>query len=98
MKAIKKLIERMEEELEDSKCYAEEYLMRKAEGDTMASRYREMANDEMKHAGVVHEDIVEKVKTLRAVYTPPQEMLDTWEHEHKEYIERVTWIKTMLAM
>lgn len=35
---------------------------------------------------------------ISKVYIPPVEMLEKWEREHKIYVEKVAWIKQMLAM
>ncbi len=89
----------MKEELCSAKEYAEEYLTFKAEENTpWANRYKEMAMDELKHAGYIHERAVTEIEELREVYTPPQNMLDKWEKDHTKYIEKAAWIKQMLAM
>ena len=99
MTKIKKLADEMKEELCSAKEYAEEYLTFKAEENTAwANRYKEMAMDELKHAGYIHERAVTEIEELREVYTPPQSMLDKWEKDHAKYIEKAAWIKQMLAM
>ena len=42
-----------------------------------------MATDELKHAGYIHDRAVEEIEELRKVYTPPQDMLDKWDADHK---------------
>jgi len=99
MTKIKKLADEMKEELCSAKEYAEEYLSFKAaENTAWANRYKEMAMDELKHAGYIHERAVMEIEDLREVYTPPQNMLDKWEKDHAKYIEKAAWIKQMLAM
>lgn len=99
MTRIKELADEMKNELHSAKCYAEEYLTFKAkDNNTWANRYKEMAQDEMKHAGYLHERVVAEIEELRKVYTPPQDMLDKWESDHKKYIEKAAWIKQMLAL
>lgn len=99
MTRIKDLADEMKDELCSAKEYAEEYLTFKAKDDSAwANRYKEMANDELKHAGYIHERVVADIEELRKVYTPPQEMLDKWDADHKKYIEKAAWIKQMLAM
>lgn len=39
-----------------------------------------------------------EINELKKVYTPPEEMMEKWEHEHREFIEKTAWIKQMLAM
>lgn len=99
MKRIKDLAEQIKEELSSAKEYTEEYLDFKAkEENTWASRYKEMAQEELKHAGYIHDRAVVEIENLRKVYTPPQDMLDKWDADHKKYIEKAAWIRQMLAM
>ena len=99
MTIIKKYVETIEEELEGAKEYAEKYVENKVMGDIQkASKYNEMATDELKHAMYEHEWAVKAVSDISKVYTPPEEMLEKWEKAHKEYVEKVAWIKQMLAM
>lgn len=99
MTKIKKLADAMLDEVCGAKEYAESYLESKARGDSSwANRYKEMATDELKHANYIHELVVSEIETLSKVYTPPIEMEEKWEHDHKEYVEKVAWIKQMLSM
>lgn len=99
MTRIKELADEIKEELESAKCYAEEYLTYKAKGNAeWANRYKEMAHDELEHAGWIHEKAIEDIDELSKVYTPPQDMLDKWDSDHKKYIEKTAWIKQMLSM
>lgn len=99
MTKIKKLAEHIAEELEDAKEYTECYLDKKASGDaSWANRYKEMATDELKHAAYLHDLVVVEIEQLKKVYTPPTEMMEKWETDHKKYIEKLAWIKTMLNM
>jgi ferritin len=99
MRKIKKLVDSMLEEIEDAKEYAECYLEHKAKGFlNVANRYKEMATDELKHAMYLHEISVDEIKEISKIYTPPVEMEEKWEKAHKEYVEKIAWIKQMLAM
>lgn len=99
MKKIQTLIDQIDEELCGAKDYAECYISAKAVDDSAwATRYREMSNDELKHAMYLHEKVVADIERLSKVYTPPVEMEEAWEKAHKHYIEKVAWIKQMLAM
>lgn len=99
MRAIKKYVESIDEEIEDAKKYAEKYVEAKAKGDPVkANRYREMANDELKHATFLHEWAIAEIQEISKVFTPPVEMQEKWDKAHKEYVERVAWVKQMLAM
>ena len=99
MTRIKELADKIKDELCGAKDYAQEYLTFKAKGNqTWANRYKEMANDELKHAVYIHERAVEEIEELRKVYTPPEEMLEKWESDHRKFLEKTAWIKQMLAM
>lgn len=99
MTIIKKMVEQIDDEVCGAKEYAEKYVEMKAEGNSMwANRYKEMAQDELKHATYIHELAVSKIEQIRQVYEPNVEMEEKWEKAHKEYVEKVAWIKTMLAM
>jgi hypothetical protein len=99
MRSIKAYVEHIDEELEGAKDYAEKYVEAKAKGNmSMANKYKEMASDELRHAGYVHEFAVAEIDALSKVYTPPVEMQKKWEESHKEYVEKAAWIRQMLSM
>ena len=96
---IKKLADEIADELDSAKEYAEDYLTFKAkENSTWANRYKEMANDELKHADYLHDRAMAEIEELRKVYTPPQDMLDKWDSDHRKFIEKTAWVKQMLSM
>ena len=99
MTKIKELADEIKDELCSAKEYAEEYLTYKAKEDSgWANRYKEMATDELKHADYIHERVVGEIDELKKVYTPPEDMLEKWNSDHKKYIEKAAWIRQMLAM
>lgn len=99
MTRIKELADEIKDELCSAKEYAEEYLTFKAkENGTWANRYKEMAQDELKHANYIHERVVAEIDELKKVYTPPEDMMQKWESDHKKYIEKAAWVKQMLTM
>lgn len=99
MKIIKECVDRIEEEICSAKDYAEMYVDWKSRNDTYwSSRFHEASLDELKHAEYIHDLSVKEIERLSKIYTPPAEMLEKWEKSHKKYIEKTTWIKTMLAM
>lgn len=98
MKRIQELVDLIDEELEGAKNYAEEYLTRKSKNDSLASRFKQMATEELGHADTLHGAAVAEIEQLEKVYTPPVEMENAWKMAHKEYIEKAAWIKQMLTM
>lgn len=100
MTKIKKYVEHIDDEINGAKEYAEKALEYKAMGDnTRYTKYKEMASDELKHAMIVHEFAVQDIEKLKAVYpTIPNDMLEKWETAHKDYVERMAWVKQMLTL
>lgn len=99
MRSIKKYVEAIEEELEGAKDYAEKAVEAKAKGDMdKAARYREMANDELKHMSYLHGWAIAEIEAISKVFKPPVEMQEKWDKAHSSYVESVAWIKQMLSM
>ena len=99
MKIIKNLIDQLNEEIESAKEYAEKYVELKAKNNMpRANKYKEMATDELKHTNYLHEMAVQEIEELKKVYTAPVDMQEKWDKSHKEYVEKVAWIKQMLTL
>ena len=99
MTRIKKLADEITDEICGTKSYAENYVERKARGDmSWANRFKEMANDELKHAMWLHELAEIDIAELSSVFNPPAEMVEEWDRTHKKYVEKSAWVKMMLDM
>lgn len=98
MKKIQDLVDLMDEELCGAKNYAEKYIECKAINGQYATKYKEMANDELKHAMYVHDIATSTIEEISKVFTPPIEMQTQWDLEHKKFVEKYAWIKQMLTM
>ena len=99
MKSIKKLVDAINDEIHGAKEYAENYVESKAKGDMQkAARYKEMANDELKHAEYEHEWVTKEIADISKVYKPPVEMEEAWMKSHKEYVEKAALIRQILSM
>ncbi len=99
MTKIKKFVEYICDELDDAKKYAEKFVeLKAAEKNTLAARYKEMADDELKHARFLHDITVAEIEQLEKVFSPPEPMREIWEKSHREYVEKAAWIKQMLVM
>lgn len=98
MKSISEMAEKVADELDGAKCYAQDYLMLKAKENSRASQYKQMATEELSHATNLHSFLVEDIELLKKTYTPPEEMQEKWNKEHRCYIEKKAWIKQMLSM
>lgn len=99
MKKIKEYVDHINDELESAQDYAEKYVECKAKGHIQnANQYKEMANDEIKHAMYIHEWAVKEIEEISKVYTPPVDMLEKWQHEHKTYVEKVAMVRQILSL
>ena len=99
MTRIKNLVDQIDDELDSAKEYAEEALTYKAKGNgEWYTRYKSMSEQELGHASILHDRVVSEIDQLKNVMTPPEDMMQKWEHEHKAYIEKAAWVKQMLAM
>ena len=99
MRHIKQWVETLDEEIEGAKDYAEKCVECKAKGNTArANKFKEMANDKLRHSNYIHEMAVQKIEELKKVYNAPSDMQEKWDKAHKEYVEKVAWIKQMLTL
>lgn len=106
MRSIQILTDEIKEELEGAKNYAEKYVEYKVKANSanevrykeLSNRYKEMANDELRHSALLHEQAVTAIEESRKVITPPEEMLERWNKAHAYYVDKTAWIKQMLAM
>lgn len=97
MKILHKMLEALEEEVEGAKEYAEKYIEARARGNmTRATKYKEMANDELKHAGYIRDMNIMDADELKRVYTLSEEDETAWEHGHKRLNEEMAMVKQML--
>jgi DNA-binding transcriptional regulator YiaG len=97
MKLLHKMLEALEEEVEGAKEYAEKYIESRARGNmTRANKYKEMANDEIKHAGYIRDMNIMDADELKKVYTISEEDETAWEHGHKRLNEEIAMVKQML--
>lgn len=99
MRKIKKYVDMIDEELESAEEYSESYIEYKANADQqMASRFYDMANDELNHAITIHDLAVKEIEKINTVFNAPPEMREKWEKCHTDYIARMSRIKSMLGM
>ena len=98
MKMIEKIIDHIHEELDGAKEYAEKYIENKAKGNTVrAGIYKEMANDELRHAERIHEFGTRDLEDIQRVYTLSVEDTEKWEHCQKHFAEKIALIRHMLT-
>jgi hypothetical protein len=98
MRLLKKYREHICEEVEGAQEYAEKYVESKARGESgRASKYREMAYDELKHAETVRDMAFEDMQKLAAVTPLPSEDEEEWNKVNKHCFEEIALVKHMLS-
>ena len=99
MKIIEEMIEDLEEEVEGAEEYAERYIESRARGDmSKANRFKEMANDELKHAGYIRDMSIVDVEELKKVYTMNTSEEEKWRRGLKCANEKMAVVKNMLGV
>lgn len=99
MQKIKVIADQIEEEVESAKCYAETYIELVLEGnDKWASKYRDMAMQELTHSTWLHERAVDMIQRLKSIYTAPPEMQEAWDKTHEKFVSEANEVKQMLQM
>lgn len=98
MRIIEKLIENIDEEIEGAWEYAERSIECKARGHMQrASRYKEMAHEELGHAAQIYEFAEADVEAIRKVHPLSVEDEEKWAHAVKKMHECIAKIKTYVA-
>ena len=99
MKLIEKMLDHLEDEVDGATEYAEKYLENKAKGDmNRANKFKEMSNDEIKHAGYLFAMDTMDVDDIKKVYQMSADELHAWEHGAKHINEKLALVKQMLTM
>lgn len=94
MTIIKNISEMIEEELEDAEKYAKDALMHKDDDRDLAQAFFELSTEELRHANILHEQVVRLIKKHRAEKgDPPAVMQAVWDYLHKKHIEEATEIR-----
>lgn len=99
MRIIKNLANQIKDEVEDADKYLECSLKYEDEYSEMAKLYASLAEEELGHADRLHSCVVVFIKKKRSSgVEPPRYMLEMWEEEHKEIVDKVATIKHKLSI
>ena len=99
MKIIKKLSKHIDDEIEDAIHYAKLALKCKEENKNLATVFYNLSNDELKHATMLHAEVVRMIDEYRKVNgTPPAEMLAVYNYLHGEQIAKTNKAKNYQQM
>lgn len=99
MKIIRDLVEMIDDELEGAEEYAKSAIHYKSEMPNLADAFYEIANQEMRHVNILHDQVVAIIKKHREEHgEPPAAMLSIWEWQHKKHIEESAEVRRLLDM
>jgi hypothetical protein len=100
MKLIKQLSEQIEDEVSGALEYSREAVEFKYSRPSLADMYYRMACAEKEHADMLHEHVVKIIEEVKRDKKDavPQFMLDKWEKQHKEIIEKMAEAKVYLSL
>lgn len=89
MEIIKKLSERIEEEIEDAKEYAEMAMHYKSLDPELAQIFMTISGEEMKHMDMLHRQVTRLIADHRKEKgDPPAAMMAIYDYVHKREIEK----------
>lgn len=85
---IQQLSDKIEEEIKDASSYAQMALVEKEAHRWLADSLYSISEDEMKHMGILHDNVVRLINEYREnVGEPPADMLARYDYLHKRHIE-----------
>ena len=93
MEIIKKISERIEEEIEDAKAYAKMALHYKEEDPELAQTLITISGEEMKHMEMLHRQVTRLISSYRKEHgEPPAAMSAVYDFVHKREIEQANHV------
>ena len=99
MVIIKKLTDKINEELHDACEYAKLALEYKDEYRGLADTFFTLSNEEMRHQAMLHNEVVKLIEEHRRTKgEPPANMLAVYEYLHEQAIEKAEKVKRYQAM
>ena len=99
MTIIKKLSEMIEDEIEDAGHYAKCALNHKDVHPALADLFHRLSGDELQHANLLHEKVVDLIEEYRKQHgDPPEAMKAVYDYLHEKQIEQAANVKTLRAM
>ena len=98
MKHIDDMIEKVYDEIDGAMDYAEKSITCRAKGNmTRSNQYREMAQQELNHATILRDYLVQDVDAIKKVHKLTDEEETEWEHHLKRFAEKIASVKILLS-
>lgn len=99
MKIIRKISDRIEEEIKDAKTYIMMAMEVKDEYPEMARVLYTISMQEMEHMRMLHDGLVTLIAKWRSEHgEPPEKMMAVYEYMHEKQIEEAAEVKTLQSM
>ena len=99
MKIIKVLTNKISEEVNDAKAYAEMSIEYKDEYPELARTLYTLSLQEMEHMNKLHNEVTDLIQKYRDTQgEPPADMMAVYEYLHKEQIEKSLEAKMLQSM
>lgn len=98
MKIIKVLSAQIKDELHDAEKYAKTALEHKTENTALAATYYRLANAELDHAAMLHDDVTREIEKAKSEKTIPPVMYELWAWKHSELIDEEKEVRLLLEM
>lgn len=97
MKVIKKLSEKIEEEINDAKSYTKMAIRYKEEYPDLSRTLYTIATQEVDHMNMLHDEVVSLIKKYRSEHgEPPANMLAVYDYLHERQIEHYGEVKNLM--
>lgn len=98
MRIIKKIAEQIEDEVHGAEEYIKCAIKYKNEYPALAETYYGLSVTEKNHADALHTEVLKIIDSLKMKSEVPQYMVEMWEEEHDEIIEKMSKVKVMIEM
>ena len=90
MKIIQEISEMIDDELQGAEEYAKFALKLREDNPGLANAFYDIANQEMNHVNILHEQVVRIIKMHREKHgEPPAAMMAVYDYLHKRHIENL---------
>ena len=97
MKVIKKIIEHMDDSLDEAYDYYMDYVLYKEEHPKYANLSLELARTHMDLYNRLHQVVVNSINDYKVTSgEPPKEMLVIWNYEHERLVEEYENLKSKI--
>ncbi len=99
MKIIKKLSKMISEEIEDADKYINCALKYKTEYPELAQVFYNLSQEEMKHQGILHNEVVKMINEYRNTHgEPPEGMMAIYDYVHEQQIENARDVRSLQSL